>query len=233
MKRITLKNGVKIYNFSSFGELIDYAVQEKKILVALNAEKITHATAHTKALCEHNIAYSDGVGAVMALRKKGYDAMKIPGCELWLEIIRRLMPEGKTFYLIGGTTDVINATVSKLTHQFPGINIVNHRNGYIKNDQERQSLLDDIAAKKPDVVFVAMGSPLQEILMGEMQTRHQAIYQGLGGSFDVYTGHAKRAPKWWIDHNIEFLYRLIQEPSRFKRQLFLFKFIYMLSMGKL
>ena len=71
-------------------------------------------------------------------------------------------------------------------------------------------MIDDIVEKKPDVVFVAMGSPKQELLMEEIQRQHRAIFQGLGGSFDVYTGHVQRAPKWWVEHNLEFAYRLIK-----------------------
>ena len=94
-------------------------------------------------------------------------------------------------------------------------------------------MLDDIATKKPDVVFVAMGSPKQELLMEEMSERHPAIYQGLGGSFDVYTGRVERAPKWWVDHNLEFAYRLIKQPSRIKRQIHLVKFLILLKFGKI
>ena len=81
-------------------------------------------------------------------------------------------------------------------------------------------------------MFVAMGSPKQELLMGDMLRVHPAIYQGLGGSFDVYTGHVQRAPKWWVDHNIEFAYRLFKEPSRIKRQIHLVKFFWWLLIGK-
>lgn len=232
-QQVRLNNGVKMYVFSSPEELIDYVEQEKKILVAVNAEKITHANEQTKGIMERNVAYSDGHGAVMALRKRGYDTKKIPGCELWLKIIERLAPKGKSFYLVGCTQEVIEETVAKLRQQYPGINIVNYRNGYIKSEGERQALLDDIAERKPDVVFVAMGSPKQELLMEEMIARHPAIYQGLGGSFDVYTGHAERAPKWWLDHNVEFLYRLFKQPSRIKRQIFLFKFLFLLETGKI
>ena len=94
-------------------------------------------------------------------------------------------------------------------------------------------MLDDIATKKPDVVFVAMGSPKQELLMEEMAERHPAIYQGLGGSFDVYTGHVKRAPQWWVDHNLEYVYRLIKEPKRIKRQIHLVKYAWWLMTKKL
>jgi UDP-N-acetyl-D-mannosaminouronate:lipid I N-acetyl-D-mannosaminouronosyltransferase len=73
-----------------------------------------------------------------------------------------------------------------------------------------------------------MGSPTQEILMSEMLQRHKAIYQGLGGSYDVYTGRVRRAPRWFIDHNIEFVYRFIEQPKRFKREIIKLKFAWWL-----
>ena len=108
-----------------------------------------------------------------------------------------------------------------------------YRNGYITTDEEKRRLIDDIVEKKPDVVFVAMGSPKQELLMEEIQQRHRAIFQGLGGSFDVYTGHVQRAPKWWVEHNLEFAYRLIKEPKRIKRQIHLVKYAWWLMKKKL
>ena len=94
-------------------------------------------------------------------------------------------------------------------------------------------LIKDITEKRPDVVFVAMGSPKQELLMEEIQHRHKAIFQGLGGSFDVYTGHVERAPKWWVNHNLEFAYRLLKEPKRIKRQIHLIKYAWWLITKKL
>ena len=94
------------------------------------------------------------------------------------------------------------------------------------------ALLDDIAEKRPDFVFVAMGSPKQEFLMADMLKRHKAVYQGLGGSFDVYTGRAKRAPKWWIEHNAEFMYRLLCQPSRIKRDWVRIRFAWWLLFKK-
>ena len=170
----------------------------------------------------------------MALKKHGYkDVVKLPGCELSLKIVAALYDKDKKFYLVGSKQEVIEGTVEKLQKEYPGINIAGYRNGYIKTDEEKQKLIDDIAEKRPDVVFVAMGSPKQELLMEEMSERHQAIYQGLGGSFDVYTGNVKRAPKWWVDHNMEFAYRLIKQPSRIKRQIHLVKFLAMVQLGKI
>ena len=69
--------------------------------------------------------------------------------------------------------------------------------------------------------------------MEEIQNQHNAIFQGLGGSFDVYTGHVERAPEWWVNHNLEFAYRLIKEPKRIKRQIYLLKYVWWLIIHKL
>lgn len=227
-------NGIKVHPFKSFDELLNYVTGRKGILVAINAEKILHATDQTRNIINRNIGYCDGIGAVMALNKRGYkDVAKIPGCELWLKIISALYKEGKSFYLVGGKPEVIEATVAKLKDEFVGINISNYRDGYIKSDEEKLLLIEDIANRKPDVVFVAMGSPKQELLMEEMSQKHQAIYQGLGGSFDVYTGTVERAPEWWVKHNLEWAYRLIKQPSRIKRQIHLVRFWFLVKLGKI
>ena len=232
-KRVNL-NGVLVHPFASADELMEYVDGHKGILVAINAEKILHATDETRSIINRNIGYCDGAGAVRAMKQKGYkNASKIAGCELWLKIIARYENE-KTFYLAGAKPEVIAATEKKLREEFPNIRIVGCRDGYIRSEQDKMLLIDDISLKRPDVVFVAMGSPKQELLMEEMQRRHpNAIYQGLGGSFDVYTGNVERAPKWWVDHNMEFAYRLIKEPKRIKRQIHLVKYAYWLLIKKL
>jgi UDP-N-acetyl-D-mannosaminouronate:lipid I N-acetyl-D-mannosaminouronosyltransferase len=225
-------NNVITYAPKSRDQLIDYAFEHHKILVAVNAEKILHATDQSRAIINRNLGYPDGIGAVWALRKKGYkEVVKIPGCELWLNIVEKYH-KTKTFYLVGGKQEVIDQTVAKLKEDFKGINICNYRNGYIKNEVEEKALIEDIVKHQPDVVFVAMGSPKQELLMERIQQKHQAVYQGLGGSFDVYTGNVKRAPKWWVKNNLEWAYRLINQPSRIKRQIHLVRFLVNLILGK-
>lgn len=232
MDKVSLK-GVEIYPFKSEAELLSFVDNQKGILVAINAEKILHASPEMRAIINRNIGYCDGAGAQLALKQKGFkEACKVPGCELWLKIIERFHKE-KTFYLVGGKPHVIEETVVKLKSQFEGINIVGYRDGYLKKDKDRENLINDIVEKKPDVVFIAMGSPKQELLMEDISKRHKAIFQGLGGSFDVYTGHVQRAPKWWVDHNMEFAYRLLREPKRIKRQIHLVKYAYWLMAKKI
>lgn len=225
-------NGIEVYPFTSFKEIIDFADKEKGLLVAVNAEKVTKATNETRNIINSNIGYADGAGVMVAMKRKGHkNVIRIPGCELWLEIIKKFQSE-KSFYLVGGKQEVIDETVAMLKKDYPLIQLLGYRNGYIKNAQERQELIEDIITKKPDVVFIAMGSPKQELLMSELMSKHQAIYQGLGGSFDVYTGRVKRAPKWWREHNLEFLYRFLKQPQRYKREYYRLKFLFWLVIGK-
>lgn len=219
-------SGLRVFSFATRSELIEYVDIEKKSLIAVNAEKILHADEQTKNLINNNIGYPDGVGAVMALKSKGLkDAVKIPGCELWLDIVSYFY-KTKSFYLVGAKQEVIDATVTKLQTEFPGINIVGYRNGFITSEEEKSTLIEDIRQKQPNIVFIAMGSPKQELLMQKLQTINPAIYQGLGGSFDVYVGRVNRAPAWWVDHNLEWAYRLFRQPWRIKRQIHLVRFFW-------
>ena len=78
-----------------------------------------------------------------------------------------------------------------------------------------------------------MGSPKQELLMQEMQQHHPAIYQGLGGSFDVYVGNVERAPRWWVKNNLEWAYRLVKQPTRIKRQIHLVRFFFKILFNRI
>lgn len=229
----TYINGVRVFSFPDHNRLIEFADKEKKSLIAINAEKILHANERTRSLINKNIGYTDGFGAVIAMKRKGFvKTVKIAGVDLWQHIVEKFWQE-KSFYLIGSKDEVINETVSKLKSEYPGIRILGYRNGYINNDSERTSVIQIINELKPDIVFVAMGSPKQELLMQDLQAVHPALYQGLGGSFDVYVGKVERAPDWWVRHNLEWAYRLILQPQRIKRQIHLVRFFFLLFLNRL
>lgn len=225
--------GVGVCPFGSEEELLDYVDSRKGILVAVNAEKIINADDRLRDIINSNIGYCDGVGAVKGLNRKGVKHVKrIPGCELWLKIIGRYYKDRK-FYFVGSTDDVVSRTIEKLRTEFPGIDIVGWRNGFISGDAEREALIADIADKAPDFVFVAMGSPRQEYLMSDMQQRHAAVYQGLGGSFDLYVGNFKRAPRLLQRMGCEWVWRFVAQPTRIKRVGTCFRFAGRLCTGRL
>jgi len=224
-------NGVKTNSFSSKDEFLKVIENEKKILIAINAEKLLKDDVKLKNIINKNIGYPDGIGAVMALKQKGLDAVKIPGSEFWLDIINKYQNE-KSFYFIGTTQEVIDNTVKKLKVEYPDINILGYQNGFL-NEEQKKELKYKLKNLKPDVVFVAQGTPRQEFLMDELIEVHPALYMGLGGSFDIYGGDKKRAPKIFLDLHCEWLYRLLKEPTRIGRQINLVKFLVLLRLGRL
>jgi UDP-N-acetyl-D-mannosaminouronate:lipid I N-acetyl-D-mannosaminouronosyltransferase len=224
-------NGFKIY-VGSRTLLIRYALEKKGILLALNTEKIYSQDELVKKIALEEIGYPDGIGAVWACKRKGFfETRKIPGSELWLDIIR--LTEGEnSVYLIGSTQDVIESTVLKLKKQFSQVNIVGFRNGFLKGDDMKE-LKRDISELKPEIILVAQGSPRQEYLMQELKECHLALYMGLGGSLDVYTGQISRAPKIFQIAGLEWLYRSLKEPKRIRGNLVFIPYLFKLIFNRL
>ena len=215
MNRIYL-NRIATFYFSSKDEFLEYIKDKKKILIAINTEKILSNDQKLKKIVNDNIGYPDGIGAVIALKRKGIRAVKIPGSQIWLDIINKYHNE-KTFYLIGSTNEVVNLTVKRLNYKYPKIRIKNFRDGYF-NDGEFEEIKEDIKEREPDIIFVAMGCPKQEHIMAELIKFYPALYMGLGGSFDLYSGKVKPVPEWWIKlFKWEGIYRCFNNPTNLKR----------------
>ena len=154
----------------------------------------------------------------------------MPGVDLWLRILERYAGE-RSFYLIGGTEEVVTIVAEKLSRRHPAVQI-HHRNGYLRPG-DRERLEEDLQRHRPDFVFVAMGSPRQEVLMASLYAAHPAVYLGLGGSFDVYAGRKARAPRRVQRMGLEWAYRLIRERGRIRRLPAILRFAAMLGTGRL
>ncbi len=224
-------NSYKINAFPSKESFLNYIENRKQILVAMNAEKIIRNDKKLRTIVNNNIAYPDGIGAVLALRSKGVKAIKIPGSEFWLDIVKRFKRD-KKFYLIGSSESVITATVKKLKQEYPEIQIVGYQNGFLKQG-DREKLEHTLQMTQPDIIFVAQGSPRQEFLMNDLSKNYPALYMGLGGSFDIYGGEKKRAPLLFLKLELEWFYRLLKEPTRIGRQLSLVKFFFFMGTKRL
>jgi len=223
-------NKYKINAFESKEEFLNKLVNEKRILVAMNAEKIVNNNPLLIDIVNRNIGYPDGFGAVLALRQKGIKSIKIAGSEFWLDIVKRFN-QTKSFYLVGSTNEVIIGTVKRLKKEYPNINIVGFQNGFLQ-EGDKEKLIKDLQQKRPNIVFVAQGTPKQELLMNELINKYPALYMGLGGSFDIYGGEKKRAPIFFLKLQLEWFYRLLQEPTRISRQFALMKFLLILGVFK-
>lgn len=210
-------NGINIYPFTSKEQLLEYISQNNKIYIAMNIAKIENPSNRLKKIINNNIGYPDGLGALLALKFHDKHVLRIPGIELWIDLIKHLEID-KSYYLIGGYQNDIEQVVSKLLNNFPRINIAGFSKGYFNSEKEKTILYEDILKKKPDVIFVALGSPNQEYFMEKLYSGHPAVYIGLGGSFDSYIGKQKRTPDIIIRFNLEWLYRWFANPIKRTKQ---------------
>lgn len=195
--------------------------KDKALVVAINPEKIIKAKkdpALKQLLNEAEIQIPDGIGVILASKlQKGQIRERVTGVDMMLRLCEEAAKRGKPIFLYGGKPDIANRAKAKLESLYPGINIVGTQDGYEKDEQK---VLDAINEAKPDLLFVAMGSPKQENWINANRAKlHPTIYQGVGGSFDVLAGTVKRAPELFQKTGTEWLYRLMKEPSRIKRQM--------------
>ncbi|WP_426575687.1 lipopolysaccharide N-acetylmannosaminouronosyltransferase [Xenorhabdus stockiae] len=233
--------GLELWGFQGMSHFLDHLFQDGQVktgtLVAINAEKVLTAEkdkALSTLLDEAEYLYADGISIVRAIRRKYPDAQvsRIAGADLWEALMERAGREGTPVFLVGGKPEILTQTVNKLRKQW-NVNIVGSQDGYFIAD-ERNAVFERIRASGAKIVTVAMGSPRQEIFMRDCRKVHSgSLYMGVGGTYDVFTGHVKRAPKVWQNLGLEWLYRLLSQPSRIRRQIKLLRFLGYYYSGKL
>ena len=207
----------------------DYLDNEKLFIVNINPEIVVH-NFKNKEIKEkfNNQKYQipDGNGIVWASKKrKGSIKERIAGIDLMNEICQKSQAYNSKVYLYGSKQKNIEMAKIELEKTYPNIKIVGIKNGYC----EENDVLEDIKQKKPDIIFVGLGSPRQErFIINHIQELESAkIMMPVGGSFDIISKAKKRAPKFFIKYKLEWLYRLIKEPKRLFRQIKLVKFIFL------
>ncbi|WP_318393582.1 lipopolysaccharide N-acetylmannosaminouronosyltransferase [Enterobacter sp.] len=225
--------GLNLIGWRDMQHALDYlyagGVMKQGTLVAINAEKMLtiEDDAQVRALIEAaEFKYADGISVVRSIRKKYPQAVveRVAGADLWEELMARAGKEKTPVFLVGGKPEVLAQTQQKLRDRWQ-VNIVGSQDGYFKPEQ-RQALFERIRDSGAKIVTVAMGSPRQELLMRDCRVVHpDALYMGVGGTYDVFTGHVKRAPKVWQRLGLEWLYRLLSQPSRLTRQLRLLRYL--------
>lgn len=232
--------GVKVTPFRDYGHAIE-AVSgvlgsgSKVFSAAINPEKIYRASYDSSVrelLNRAEICICDGIGAALAVRALyGHQIGRITGVALFFELIRAAEKRQWKVFLLGAAPDVNEDAVSKLKQDYPLLQIVGRQDGYF-NDSE--SVVDLINASGADLLFVAMGSPKQEVWITEHREKINAPFcMGVGGTFDVVCGKVEWAPAFYRKTGTEWLYRLVKEPSRWRRQLALPKFVWLLMRYKM
>lgn len=167
-------------------------------------------------LDKNTMLVPDGIGIVKAARMIGYDIKeRIPGIDIANKLLELGNELNKTIYLFGAKQEVIDSMQNVIMYNYPNLRVVGSENGYVK---DKDKVFVEISKLNPDIVLVALGIPMQEkLIYKHLSEFKKGIFVGVGGSFDVMSGHKKRAPKIFIKLNLEWLYRIICEPQRLKR----------------
>lgn len=230
--------GIDVMAFSSMQQLVEYIIPDNGPVfagsaIAINPEKVMKAQQDPELkqmLNSAELRYADGMGVVKVMKKKlGKPVQRVPGCETWEALMYRAAKKHIPVFLIGAKPEVLAQTAEKL--RAAGVQIVGLQDGYFKDENALIAQVKDSGAK---IVTVAMGSPKQELFIDRAKQQiKDAYFMGVGGTYDVFTGNVKRAPELWCRLNLEWAYRLIDQPSRVKRQWSLVEYLWLYLRGKL
>ncbi len=213
---------VDLVDVASALEIIETAWRSDKGLQVetLNAEMVVAAQQDQRLdrIIRHaHLIVPDGAGVVWALRLDGHTVDRLPGIELAQQALTLAAAKSVPVSLLGGKPAVIERLNEVLPRLHPGLKLVSSHDGYFSSDHE-EHLVDSIAAQEPKLLLVALGVPKQEFFIDQWRDKFpKAVVIGVGGSFDVWAGTVKRAPQGFQKMHLEWLYRLIREPWRFKR----------------
>lgn len=187
-------------------------------IVTLNPEMVINAHKNEEfkeVLNAAELVIADGIGISIALRFKNIKAQRLTGINFAYSLLKEAEKEGKTVALVGAREEILNCAISKIMEKMPKLKIIFSQNGYFEDENEIVKKLEEI---KPNLILTALGSPRQEFFNNKLKNViPNSILIGVGGSFDVWAGMVKRAPVIWQKMGLEWLYRTIKQPERFKR----------------
>ncbi|MDY7009288.1 MAG: WecB/TagA/CpsF family glycosyltransferase [Planctomycetota bacterium] len=224
--------GVPVHPFESYRHAVDCIArriesQTRTFCVAVNPEKAyraSHDDEVASLLKRADICICDGIGIALAAKViHGRRIRRCTGIQLFFGLIQEASRKGWNVFLLGASRESNELACSNLLKKYPGLRIVGHRDGYFKDSG---AVVNEINSAKPDMLFVAMGSPRQESWIARHRNSLDVPFRmGVGGSFDVAAGKVKGAPGIFRRTGTEFLYRLMRDPGRWRRQLALPRFV--------
>jgi N-acetylglucosaminyldiphosphoundecaprenol N-acetyl-beta-D-mannosaminyltransferase len=198
-------------------------------VVTMNAEIVVQANKQAelaKIIQQADLVTPDGAGIVMALKLHGIAQSRCAGIELGEKLLRLAAQPAANYpiFFYGGKPEVVKLAAKKWQAELPKLNLVGIADGYIDSAAQAQ-LLEQIRTTQPKIILVALGVPRQDMwIRDNFHLCPQATWVGVGGSFDVWSGTKERAPQIFRSLNLEWLYRIAQEPSRWRRSLALPQF---------
>jgi N-acetylglucosaminyldiphosphoundecaprenol N-acetyl-beta-D-mannosaminyltransferase len=206
-------------------------------VVTINAEMTMQAEqspALADIIRQANLVIPDGSGIVLYLKLHGQRVRRCPGIELTEALLRMSaqQPHPWSVFFYGGAPGVAAQAATKLGDRYSRLNVIGTQNGFL-GEAEMPMFLEQLRTLQPQIICVGLGVPRQEYWIAKH--RHiapEAIWIGVGGSFDIWADLKQRAPAWLADNHLEWLYRLYQEPWRWRRMLALPQFAWRSILAK-
>ncbi len=206
-----IENGDKgRYVFTPNSEMLMRAYRDKKFCDILNTASLLTA---------------DGIGVVYASKiLKNPISERCAGFDTAVKLLEKMSGRGMSLYLFGSKPGVADEAKNTINKKYPGVRVVGTQDGYF-DDEKEKAIINDINEKSPDVIFVCLGAPKQEEwIYKNAKNLNVGCMLGIGGTLDVLAGTVERAPEFYCKYGIEWLYRLIKQPSRIGRMMDLPKF---------
>ncbi|HBV96285.1 MAG: N-acetylmannosaminyltransferase [Peptococcaceae bacterium BICA1-7] len=173
-----------------------------------------------------DLVTADGVGIVWASRTAGQPVPeRVTGIDLMMRLLQSAASHGWRVFFLGSYPGVAESASKRAVELFPGLQVAGSYHGFFSQEQNCQ-VVELIVGSKTQLLLVALGAPLQEKwIAANLSSLGNIAAVGVGGSLDVLSGNVRRAPRWMVRTNLEWLGRLLMEPSRWKRMLVLPKFM--------
>ncbi len=192
-------------------------------VVTLGTEMVVHAqrdARYREVVNACALSLCDTVGLLAVARSRGVDLRdRVTGVELLEHLCARAAKEDVSIFLFGGAPGIAERAGQELERRYPGLRVAGTRNGYFAAEESAR-IAREIRASGAQLLFVGMGFPKQEHWLAEhLRETGCGAGIGVGGSFDVISGNVQRAPERWRKLGLEWLYRLLKEPHRWRRQL--------------
>ena len=216
-RKIVKLQGLNIDSFT-FDEAVEYANNISGQVVTINPEMISNAVKDpdfADIINNADLVIPDGIGVEIGLKILGYNVKRIAGIEFSHRMIEECAKNNQSVALIGAKPEIVKKAKENLVKEFPSLYITYIHDGYFKEDEQ---VLEELKIRQPRLVLCALGSPKQEeFILKAKSILPEALFVGVGGSFDVWSGEVKRAPEIYQKLGLEWLYRTILDPKRFKR----------------
>jgi N-acetylglucosaminyldiphosphoundecaprenol N-acetyl-beta-D-mannosaminyltransferase len=217
-------------NMYDFIQLLNQRIIERKntFVVTANPEIVMRANddkEYMQVIQKANYITADGIGIVKAAELINQPLPgRVTGFDTMLKLLELANTNQYSVYMLGAKEEVLEKAVGEVEKDYPNLKVVGSQSGFF--DWEDNTIMDEIKRLNPELVFVALGVPRQEKWIAEnIKKCEKGIFIGVGGSFDVLAGAVQRAPVIWQKANLEWIYRLLKQPSRWQRVLAIPRFM--------